>query len=222
MNDKLKKNKDILKHSNSQSNKKASLSDCISYQNSILLQIESFILLAKKHDLTEFSYEGRLYIENFVQRNDHEDTEFSQKGDDCFFSPQVKIQFSKKKEDVLVSAAGLDLPLSLKDKSDQSSLLSSRSNEYPAHLTHNNSLLRQELREITSPFVGTFYSSPSPQKPVFVKVGDIIQAGKVLCIVEAMKVMNEIESDITGEIAEICVQNEDVVEYGQVLFRVKI
>jgi acetyl-CoA carboxylase biotin carboxyl carrier protein len=75
--------------------------------------------------------------------------------------------------------------------------------------------------EITSPFVGTFYSSPAPGKPQYVKVGDRVSNGQTLCILEAMKIMNEIESDIDGEIVEICVENESLVEYGQVLYRIK-
>lgn len=77
------------------------------------------------------------------------------------------------------------------------------------------------LLEITSPFVGTFYRSSSPETGPYVKVGDKISKGQALCIVEAMKIMNEIESEISGEIAEICVENETYVEFGQVLFRVK-
>jgi acetyl-CoA carboxylase biotin carboxyl carrier protein len=76
------------------------------------------------------------------------------------------------------------------------------------------------LLEITAPIVGTFYASASPDAPVFVKVGDKIEAGKVLCIIEAMKLMNEIEAETSGTIAEILVKNEEAVEYGQVLFRV--
>ncbi|MCO4792677.1 MAG: acetyl-CoA carboxylase biotin carboxyl carrier protein [Bacteriovoracaceae bacterium] len=77
------------------------------------------------------------------------------------------------------------------------------------------------LVEITSPFVGTFYRSSSPGSDAYVKLGDRIEPGKVLCIVEAMKIMNEIEAETTGEIVEICVENENYVEFGQVLFRIK-
>ena len=77
------------------------------------------------------------------------------------------------------------------------------------------------LHLITSPFVGTFYSQSTPGKPAFVKVGDKISTGQTLCILEAMKIMNEIESDFSGEIVEVCVENESLVEYGQVLFKVK-
>jgi len=75
---------------------------------------------------------------------------------------------------------------------------------------------------IKSPFVGTFYSSPSPSEPAYVNVGDKIHKGKVLCILEAMKIMNEIESDVAGEVVKICVDNESLVEYGQVLFQIKV
>lgn len=77
------------------------------------------------------------------------------------------------------------------------------------------------LLEITSPFVGTFYASPSPDADVYAKVGDRVSSGKVMCIVEAMKIMNEIESDVSGEIVEVCVENETYVEFGQVLFKIK-
>ncbi|MBP5297019.1 MAG: acetyl-CoA carboxylase biotin carboxyl carrier protein [Bacteriovoracaceae bacterium] len=80
---------------------------------------------------------------------------------------------------------------------------------------------QDELITITSPFVGTFYSSATPGAPAFVKVGDKINPGKVLCIIEAMKVMNEIEAEVAGEIVEVCVENEVFVEYGQVLFKVR-
>jgi acetyl-CoA carboxylase biotin carboxyl carrier protein len=80
---------------------------------------------------------------------------------------------------------------------------------------------KSNLLEVKSPFVGTFYSSPSPETSPYVKKGDRVRKGQVLCIVEAMKIMNEIESEFSGEIVEICVENENYVEYGQVLFRIK-
>jgi acetyl-CoA carboxylase biotin carboxyl carrier protein len=77
------------------------------------------------------------------------------------------------------------------------------------------------LHVIKSPFVGTFYTSPSPGKPVYVKVGDKVKSGQPLCVLEAMKIMNEIDSDVNGEVVEICVDNESLVEYGQPLFKIK-
>lgn len=78
-----------------------------------------------------------------------------------------------------------------------------------------------ETKLIKSPMVGTFYSAPSPESPVFVSVGDSVTADTVVCIVEAMKVMNEIKADKPGVIAEILIENGDSVEYGQTLFRLK-
>ncbi len=74
---------------------------------------------------------------------------------------------------------------------------------------------------ITSPIIGTFYSSPAPEKPAFVKVGDNINVGDVVCIIESMKLMNEINSEFSGRVAEIYVNNGDPVEYGQKLMRIE-
>lgn len=76
------------------------------------------------------------------------------------------------------------------------------------------------LKEITSPIAGVFYASQSPDSPLFVKVGDKVKKGDVLCIIEAMKLMNELTADKDGEIADICVKNEQIVEYGQTLFTI--
>lgn len=78
------------------------------------------------------------------------------------------------------------------------------------------------VKEMTSPLIGTFYSSPSPDMPPFVKTGDQVQKGQVVGIVEAMKLMNEIECEFDGEIVEILVDNEQTVEYGQPLFKIKV
>ncbi|MGP4042318.1 acetyl-CoA carboxylase biotin carboxyl carrier protein [Gracilibacillus sp. D59] len=75
--------------------------------------------------------------------------------------------------------------------------------------------------EIVSPMVGTFYSSPSPDKPAYVQVGDQVNEDSIVCILEAMKLFNEIEADITGTITEILAENGELVEYGQPLFRIK-
>lgn len=79
----------------------------------------------------------------------------------------------------------------------------------------------KDMHFIKSPIVGTFYSSPSPDAVPFVKAGSKIKKGDVLCIIEAMKLMNEVTADIDGEIAEVLVQDKSVVEYGQPLFKVR-
>lgn len=78
----------------------------------------------------------------------------------------------------------------------------------------------EDLFEVESPMVGTFYRAPAPDAPPYVEVGDRVSTGQTLCILEAMKLMNELESEVAGEIREICVQNAEPVEYGQVLFRI--
>jgi acetyl-CoA carboxylase biotin carboxyl carrier protein len=76
------------------------------------------------------------------------------------------------------------------------------------------------LLEIKSPMVGTFYKAPEPGAEAYVKVGSRVATGQVVCIIEAMKIMNEIESEVQGVIREVCVDNAQPVEFGQVLFRV--
>jgi len=101
----------------------------------------------------------------------------------------------------------------------------------PAHHAHTHSAMPSSSpkeqsapdtgKAITSPMVGTFYSSPSPEDPAFVKVGDTVTADTVVCIVEAMKVMNEVKAGISGKVTEILVENGHPVEYGTKLFRVE-
>lgn len=80
----------------------------------------------------------------------------------------------------------------------------------------------EDLHMVRSPIVGTFYESPSPGAPPFVKPGDSIAMGQVLCIVEAMKLMNEIESDVAGELVKRLVTNGQPIEYGQELFAIRV
>jgi len=79
----------------------------------------------------------------------------------------------------------------------------------------------QKGNVVASPFVGTFYRTPAPDQPAFVEVGSVVRKGQVLCIIEAMKLMNEIEADEPGKITEILVENGQPVEFGQPLFRVE-
>jgi acetyl-CoA carboxylase biotin carboxyl carrier protein len=94
----------------------------------------------------------------------------------------------------------------------------------PAPLTNTQkvaALADEGLHIVKSPIVGTLYESPSPGSPPFVKVGDSVEAGQVLCIIEAMKLMNEIESDVAGEIVKKLAANGQPVEYGQPLFAIR-
>lgn len=130
---------------------------------------------------------------------------------------------------------GVDSPLDLSDEPSQAEMAQRRANQAlsrardsaaslsggPVHSgdSHKDAAPSDALY-VTSPMVGTFYSSPSPDDPHFVKVGDKIDKNSVVCIIEAMKVMNEIKSGVVGTIAEILVENGHPVEFGTKLFRI--
>jgi acetyl-CoA carboxylase biotin carboxyl carrier protein len=82
-------------------------------------------------------------------------------------------------------------------------------------------ITKSNLHEIKSPIVGTFYRAPAPDADPYIQVGDTVSAGSVLCIVEAMKLMNEIESDVSGKVVKILVENASPVEYNQPLFLIE-
>jgi len=90
----------------------------------------------------------------------------------------------------------------------------------PATATSDATIDFNHLVEVKSPMVGVFYSSPSPDAEMFVSIGSKIKKGDVLCIIEAMKLMNEITAEQDGEVVDICVNNGDIVEFGQVLFKI--
>ena len=91
----------------------------------------------------------------------------------------------------------------------------------PAHAAAKEEKGDPSVVFITSPFVGTFYRAPAPEAPAFTDVGQTIAVGQVVCIIEAMKLMNEIEAEISGKVVEILVENGKPVEYGQRLFKIQ-
>lgn len=126
-----------------------------------------------------------------------------------------ELEIVKGDEQIAIVRAGAHAPPVVRAAVSQSSAESTPS-EAPKPLANDDTLVT-----ITSPFVGTFYRSPSPDAASFVEVGTAIRPGKVLCIVEAMKLMNEIESEISGTIVEILVTNGKPVEFGAPLFKVR-
>ena len=125
----------------------------------------------------------------------------------------VSIKMSKNKDTMITKSTSINVP-NIKTtpiQTIQPTETSSVSEE----------ITEQSGNIVKSPIVGTFYAAPGSDKPSFVKIGDKVKEGDILCIVEAMKIMNEIPSPYTGEIAEIYVSNEELVEYGQSLFRIK-
>ena len=91
----------------------------------------------------------------------------------------------------------------------------------PEAVTEEAPKVQSKGKAVTSPMVGTFYSAPSPDDEPFVEVGSTISEGDVVCIIEAMKLMNEIKSEHSGKVTQICVKNGDPIEYGQVLMYVE-
>jgi acetyl-CoA carboxylase biotin carboxyl carrier protein len=91
----------------------------------------------------------------------------------------------------------------------------------PAGVEAVETVEQAELLEVTSPMVGTFYRAPAPDADPYVEVGDHVKVGQTLCILEAMKLMNELEAEVAGTIVEIAVENAEPVEYGQALFRIQ-
>jgi acetyl-CoA carboxylase biotin carboxyl carrier protein len=80
----------------------------------------------------------------------------------------------------------------------------------------------EDVHIVRSPIVGTFYRAPNPDSEPFVKVGDVVEPGRILCIIEAMKLMNEIEAEVSGEVTHIYVENNEPVEFGQALFGIRL
>jgi acetyl-CoA carboxylase biotin carboxyl carrier protein len=131
---------------------------------------------------------------------------------------KVRIKFAG--EPAVVPAGGFDI-------AQLSRLMASTSAGSPAAPTHTSPAaelaaeLEEKLHEVKSPIVGTFYESPSPGATPFVKIGDQVEVGQVLCIVEAMKLMNEIEADVAGEVVKRIASSGQPVEYGQSLFAIR-
>jgi len=138
-------------------------------------------------------------------------------------------------EELNVNEVSLEFPdgikISVKKNNDSEKMVKENISEVT---TNNTQIKNQEVevkevkkediedyKVIKSPMVGTFYSKPEPTAEAFVKVGDKVKKGQTLCIIEAMKLMNEIESECDGEIAEICVADDNMVEFGEMLFKIK-
>lgn len=129
---------------------------------------------------------------------------------------ELKIKISKKQAPVHFQAQPASVQPILQAPSFQPAAA-------PAAKQETSEEAKQDkYHEIRSPIVGTFYRAPSPDAEPFIKVGDSVETGKVLCIIEAMKLMNEIESDISGKIVKILVDNGRPVEYNQPLFLIEV
>jgi acetyl-CoA carboxylase biotin carboxyl carrier protein len=137
-------------------------------------------------------------------------------------------EFDMEQDDlkVRIKFAGEPAPASGIDMAQLSRLMASAPAAHapavaPAAAPAAEAPVEEALHEVKSPIVGTFYESPSPGAPSFVKVGDQVEVGQVLCIVEAMKLMNEIEADVAGEVVKRIAASGQPVEYGQPLFAIR-
>jgi len=144
----------------------------------------------------------------------------------------IKIKMEKKKEQVVVERIAVNAtpaPATIEGTLTRENIaINQRSEEKLesniASTIENVAAITipvEDLFVVKSPIVGTMYSSPSVESQNFVKVGSLVKKGDTLCILEAMKLMNEIESEVDGEIVEVLVLNEDMVEYGQPLFKIR-
>jgi len=144
-------------------------------------------------------------------------------------SEGIRIKIEKKEQQVLVEKVALnDTPAQslIKDSLTLGNVVTNQVSKEKLENNIASTLENQEMPEedlfiVKSPIVGTMYSSPSDESQNFVKIGTIVKKGDTLCILEAMKLMNEIESEVDGEIVEVLVLNEDMVEYGQPLFKIR-
>ena len=141
-------------------------------------------------------------------------TELTLKSDD--FELKVKKGTTASSQELLTSVSPANLPLPAQPLI--TTPVANSQNSEPASPTKNTE--QQKWVEVTSPMVGTFYRAPSPDDAPFVDIGERISNGDTVCIIEAMKLMNDIEAEVSGEVMEILVQNGEPVEYGQVLMRV--
>jgi acetyl-CoA carboxylase biotin carboxyl carrier protein len=136
----------------------------------------------------------------------------------------ISIVMKKKGESGLIKLSNSDN--SLEELKDQVKKVkeSKNDNEDTKDTPNINQEVKQDdnIKEIAAPIVGTFYSKSGPDKPDYVSIGDKVKKGDTLCIIEAMKIMNEIQSDVDGEIVEVVAKNQNMVEYGQTLFKIKL
>ncbi len=131
------------------------------------------------------------------------------------------LRLSIRKSETRVAASTTVAPIAVSAVTQATVIDSTATNPVTYPSTIADSLPAKKLIEITSPMVGTFYRSPSPDDAAFIEIGDSVKKGSTVCIIEAMKLMNEIESEASGKIVEILVENTQPVEYGQVLMRLE-
>lgn len=135
---------------------------------------------------------------------------------DIEFPEGTKIKMEKKEESIVIKEVPENISKNIVETNISLDAIQNRINE---NENKNNNVI-EEGKIIKSPMIGTFYAKPSPDSNPYVEIGSIIKKGETVCIIEAMKLMNEIESEFEGRITEIFVDNGEMVEYGKPLFRI--
>ncbi|MDN5695850.1 MAG: acetyl-CoA carboxylase biotin carboxyl carrier protein [Staphylococcus equorum] len=137
---------------------------------------------------------------------------------ETFFINLCKVNLKKEKETEIITPQISQQPM--QQVSPQQGVMSAPVSTQSSEEVNTNAV-EDNLQTINAPMVGTFYKSPSPEESAYVQVGDSVTNESTVCILEAMKLFNEIQAEVTGEIAEILVEDGQMVEYGQPLFKVK-
>lgn len=149
-------------------------------------------------------------------------TEFKMKNGDFEVSIRTK-KYGKYKDRIISSSQPSIIPMPSTAVASPPSIPASapaQTSQPASEETTDDQPSSENYLEIKSPMVGTFYRSPSPDKPAYVKVGDTVEVGSVVCIIEAMKLFNEIESEVSGTIVKVMIEDASPVEYDQVLYLV--
>ena len=171
--------------------------------NLSLDDISSIITLLKENEVSEFSLErgeNRLWLKREKKLvKVHTET------------PGYRVKYGEES----CRSVATEEPVFLKQNQE-----SSQTTETSQAETEQKVPMKAETHEVRSPMVGTFYRRPAADSDPYVEVGDLVKKGDVLCIIEAMKIMNEIETDVTGTVVEINVEDGQMAEYGEVLFRI--
>lgn len=165
-------------------------------------KIKELIKLVKKSKISEFKYEN-------------ETTKFSIRTKNFYNSKEVFVQ-PPMVQSMPVGNVGNGPQLNIPQPSSETAAVQVKDETVKNENTQNNNYV-----EVKSPMVGTFYRSPSPDKPVFVKVGDVISVDDTVCLIEAMKLFNDVKAEVGGKIVKVMVEDASPVEYGQVLFLVE-
>jgi acetyl-CoA carboxylase biotin carboxyl carrier protein len=149
-----------------------------------------------------------------IEKSDVDEIEIEEEG------KKIRVAKHKNSQPTYIAQAGYPGPAAAPLNQPLNAGQSSASVPAPPQ-AQSSAKTEPRLHEVRSPIVGTFYRAPAPDAENYVEVGQTISTGKVLCIVEAMKLMNEIESDVNGQVAQILVENGKPVEYNQVLFLIE-